>query len=384
MRIRIESARFLLLVLTILALSGTPGEPWTLCAWARSPGGDENLPWKPNRGEARPAEYTGSQTCAECHHANFQIQKTTSMAQASQRPAESRILRRNPSLTLAQGPYTYAITLKGGQVLFSVSDSHGRITEPVVLAVGVGDTHQNYLIQRHGDYYQVPVSYYSAEKKLLIIGKTTPAPPSLEAALGTRLTVERVRACFRCHGTASGYGDSIEIDHLVPGVGCEACHGPGAKHVTAMRAGRLKDSLIYAPKDLKPDEKVAFCGTCHHGVQEVKSGELRGIRTVLSQPYRLMQSRCWNPADTRTSCTSCHNPHQPLGRETAGYDTKCLSCHVSSGSGPSRAKQPGNACPVGKRDCASCHMPKVEVPGSHSSFTDHRIRIVRAGAPYPE
>jgi hypothetical protein len=28
-------------------------------------------------------------------------------------------------------------------------------------------------------------------------------------------------------------------------------------------------------------------------------------------------------------------------------------------------------------------MPKVELPGSHSVFTDHQIRIVRAGDRYP-
>jgi hypothetical protein len=28
-------------------------------------------------------------------------------------------------------------------------------------------------------------------------------------------------------------------------------------------------------------------------------------------------------------------------------------------------------------------MPKMELPGSHALFTDHQIRIVKAGEPYP-
>jgi hypothetical protein len=28
-------------------------------------------------------------------------------------------------------------------------------------------------------------------------------------------------------------------------------------------------------------------------------------------------------------------------------------------------------------------MPKVELPGAHYKFTDHRIRIARPGDPYP-
>jgi hypothetical protein len=28
-------------------------------------------------------------------------------------------------------------------------------------------------------------------------------------------------------------------------------------------------------------------------------------------------------------------------------------------------------------------MPKVELPAAHAVFTDHQIRIVRAGDPFP-
>jgi hypothetical protein len=40
-------------------------------------------------------------------------------------------------------------------------------------------------------------------------------------------------------------------------------------------------------------------------------------------------------------------------------------------------------CRVGKKDCVNCHMPMVELPGAHKKFTDHRIRIARAGE-YPD
>jgi hypothetical protein len=29
-------------------------------------------------------------------------------------------------------------------------------------------------------------------------------------------------------------------------------------------------------------------------------------------------------------------------------------------------------------------MPKLDLPGSHRKFTDHRIRIARAGEAYPD
>jgi hypothetical protein len=40
------------------------------------------------------------------------------------------------------------------------------------------------------------------------------------------------------------------------------------------------------------------------------------------------------------------------------------------------------SCPVENERCVSCHMSKVELPGAHFQFTDHRIRIVRPGDSY--
>jgi hypothetical protein len=41
-------------------------------------------------------------------------------------------------------------------------------------------------------------------------------------------------------------------------------------------------------------------------------------------------------------------------------------------------------CPVARRDCVTCHMPKIEIPEAHAEFSDHWIRIAKPGAPYPE
>jgi len=149
-----------------------------------------------------------------------------------------------------------------------------------------------------------------------------------------------------------------------------------------MHAGKLQDTQIFDPARLNPTQQAEFCGTCHY-LQEARSGVRKGVQTVLSPSYRLMQSRCWSADDRRSECTFCHDPHHPTPRQTTFYDSKCLSCHVSAGVATS-AGQTGKACPVEKQDCAGCHMPAVSVPGARASYSDHRIRIVHAGAPYPE
>jgi formate-dependent nitrite reductase cytochrome c552 subunit len=38
---------------------------------------------------------------------------------------------------------------------------------------------------------------------------------------------------------------------------------------------------------------------------------------------------------------------------------------------------------VSKDKCVNCHMPKIELPGAHFKFSDHRIRIVKPNEKYP-
>jgi len=117
---------------------------------------------------------------------------------------------------------------------------------------------------------------------------------------------------------------------------------------------------------------------------------------VRVQPYRLANSRCFNGTDPRISCIACHNPHKDLIRNDASYDSKCLACHAASAP-PSSTGVPAapvvgarggstdkaKTCPTATANCVSCHMPKVTLPGGYLHFTDHQIRIVKAGESFP-
>jgi hypothetical protein len=135
-------------------------------------------------------------------------------------------------------------------------------------------------------------------------------------------------------------------------------------------------------------DSVDFCGACHRTVWDVALTNTRGVANVRFQPYRLEKSRCWGKGDARLTCIACHDPHQPLMRDPAAYDGRCLRCHLSNATGqPAVAAGqdlPGKACPVATTKCVSCHMAKYEIPGSHAQFTDHWIRVVKADAPYPD
>lgn len=134
-------------------------------------------------------------------------------------------------------------------------------------------------------------------------------PASLEEALGKALSATDARLCFSCHTTATVTKHELNPSHLIPGVTCESCHGPGAKHVAAMKSGKLENTLIFNPARLPAEDLVDFCGACHRtGLQVVVLG-FRGPQTARFQPYRLTRSHCWDPTDARISCVACHDPH---------------------------------------------------------------------------
>jgi hypothetical protein len=172
----------------------------------------------------------------------------------------------------------------------------------------------------------------------------------------------------------------FEPAKATPGVMCEACHGPGAQHVAAMKARDYDHPSIVNPARLTPADSIDFCGACHRTWSDVavEMPTYIGNMSLRFQPYRLEKSRCWKESgDARITCIACHDPHQPLVREPAAYDSKCLACH-SAKVQPLPYTTPFHTCKVGTTNCVSCHMPKYEAPQTHARFTDHDIQVVHA------
>ncbi len=359
---------------------------------AMSGGGDRlaATPWRPNK---KDATYVGPQACVKCHETETG-QRSTAMGRAMQPAAISAVLRTNPRLTFRSGAYSYEITRKGEQSLYTVSNGIQTFSEPILYSFGQGKAGQTYIYRHNGELHESRVSFYRDLKGLdWTMGYQLTLPSSLDDALGRAIKVNEARECFACHSTAAINGLELQLDRLIPGITCEACHGPGRDHIAAMEAKRLDDKHIFNPGKMEADELAQeFCGSCHQSAEQVLTNNLlQGVIRVRFQPYRLFTSRGHDPDDARLRCTACHNPHEDPVHDAAFYDPKCLSCHRSALSLKSAALakaeenegRTDKACPVAQRLCASCHMPKIEVPGTHFQFTDHRIRIVRPGEPFP-
>lgn len=358
-----------------------------LCAFGPLPtrgliqGRADNLPsdWRPGR-DPGGVGYVGGKTCAGCHTQEAASYAAAPMANASAPTADCEILKKHTPLTFREGPYAYQITRRGNQSVYSVTDGVETISEPILFCFGQGVAGQTYIFRRGDSLYEGRVSFF---QKLGGLGITIlhprEIPRSLADAVGRRMSPEGARGCFNCHTTAAVAGSQLKLERLVSGVSCEACHGPGERHVAAVRAKNFKELGIFNPGQLDAlDLTQEFCGTCHVSFEEVlQMPGQGGAGNIRFQPYRLLKSRGHLMNDRRVSCVACHDPHGELRREADFYDSKCTACHLNRPAELKTKERTAAACPVATRQCVTCHMPKVELPEMHFKFTDHWIRTPR-------
>ena len=354
----------------------------------------KNSGWWPRKATPSRGEYTGPATCAECHSELARTQRTSAMARTSTAAGQSFALNSSAQKKFNVGPFEYQIQRDRDGFSYALRSGKQNILEPLGWAFGTEKIGQTYVFEKNGVLHESAFSYFEG---LNGFAQTpgidlVPLPGSIHETLrkgaGRPLEKQTGEGCFSCHNTAAMTEGKLDPAHLIPSVTCEACHGPGAKHVAAEKSSADADNagaakLIFNPRQLSPVESVDFCGSCHRTWWDVMLTEEVGVTTVLAVPYRLEKSRCWGKGDPRITCVACHNPHRPLVQNVASYDRRCLACHLKKGAEPS-ADHPGAACQVAAEQCASCHMPKYEVEDMHYKFTDHMIRIVKPGAPFPD
>jgi hypothetical protein len=338
------------------------------------------------------SEYVGPEACASCHKAIYSTQNNTSMALTASRGPSSKILASHARLKFATGTYRYSIRMNNSQAQYEMDSSGKKLESSLDWAFGTGRVGQSYLFApKDATFREARVTYFSSLQNL----DFTPARAfskvnSPEEAMYRVVSAAEVQRCFGCHTTAAFTTERLDEQKLFPGVTCEACHGPGAKHLATMQSFVLAGSSptgpldVFNPVSLSPQDAVDFCGACHATTWDVILAGTRGVSNTRSAPYRLEQSKCWGKGDARLLCWSCHNPHEQIRSEPEFYDRACLNCHASST--PTKSASAANlaACPVATSKCVSCHMPKTYVPEMHYQFTDHRIQIARPDEPYRE
>lgn len=326
---------------------------------------------------AAQANHQPSFPCAQCHTEALS-QPTTNMAQALETVELSRVLVDHPLLSATYGKYSYRIERRGDQSIYSVTDGTATVTMPIRWGLGASSAiGQTFVLEKDGELFESRMSWFRELNSLgPTLGSAGSLPADVHEAAGRLMSHDDKLACFGCHATNTAQGTQLALDRMIPGVQCGDCHEGTEAHLAAMLRKSAEPVVPPALSKMSAEQTSNFCGRCHRTWAEIAMQRNPSVSNIRFQPYRLTGSKCYDPDDTRISCVACHNPHQEVSAQPVDYDSKCQACH---GGGELGAK----ACPVSKSKCVTCHMPKIELPGGHYKFSDHRIRIVKPDEPYP-
>jgi tetratricopeptide (TPR) repeat protein len=341
---------------------------------------------------ADPAPYIGSAACARCHPANYQAQQSSRHARTFFRVDEldASIVPAAPISDSAQPKVTHVLQRINPSCLQQETHADGRTLRAVVeYAFGSGDRGLS-LVGRdeNGHARELRLSRYRhGAESFWDVTSGHPAHPSeVEGYLGRALTEDGIRRCLLCHVTdpqavltASGPGIPDRA------IGCEKCHGPGGNHLAAV-AVDFPDLAIARPTTTSGSAIVGLCAQCHSPRGTSVSPDDPG--SVRFQGTTLTWSRCFTESNDRLDCVTCHDPHRDAATSPAHYEAKCRSCHTKAPESDITTtgtphpglseRSAGTTCPVNPtHGCIGCHMPTINNVFSHSSFTDHFIRVHR-------
>ena len=345
------------------------------------------------------AKFTGAESCAACHPAQFASYLQTPHSRALG-DVDLQTETSNAAFKHPRSGRRYEVIRKADQVwhretLLADDGKHLVLAEyPVRYTIGSGHHSRSYLIESDGFLLESPITWYSS-KKLWAMS------PGYDAAQSPGF--ERVAdfGCVVCHAgrvePVDGNRYRVKIhDHSIS---CESCHGPGslhaAKHQGGVSAPDVLDLTIVNPVHLTREESEATCGQCHlrgdagvflqgRSQQDFRPGlRLSDFRAdyaleqqdnsmkVVGHVEQMRLSRCYQETETLT-CTTCHDPHVKPSAELRieHFRQKCLTCHAVDACGLELDQRKARD----QRDnCVACHMPQSATDIPHFAFTHHRI-----------
>jgi predicted CXXCH cytochrome family protein len=348
------------------------------------------------------SEYVGSAACARCHQDDYDQWKQSLHVRMTKPIAEAEVLGDFGGARLTAHGRAFEFSRTGAQPVMRVSFG-GRAAETFKVDYTLGfKRYQGYLSTLpDGRMYVLPAFWHIETRRWLDWKEITPIP---DGAHDLRQIWNS--NCFNCHATNLQRGFDLETRTFKTswtemGIGCEACHGPGKRHVDLIDAALKDPSLkpggtleIYTSSSGSARQSFDTCGYCHGNKKNIFVGFTAGSRYedfalpfLISAPIpetdrqgefwpdgrpsrfnrtqALSVSGCFKAG--QVACTSCHAAHGSpnpfslrvdITKGTQG-DTLCTQCHNNYADS---AKLPSHtfhqASSEGSR-CIGCHMSDV-------------------------
>lgn len=383
--------------------------------------------WRARRDEtgvrlaAADVRYAGSDACAACHRAEADAWRASQHAGAMAAASPQTVLGR---FDTARSPRADATFIKmDGRFVVRTAGPDGRPSDfAVEFTFGLSPL-QQYLIRLPGGRLQAFSIAWDSRRVAQGGQRWFDLYPREVLKPGDPLHWTGLQQnwnfmCGDCHSTGviKGYDAGSREFHTTwteISVGCEACHGPGSRHVETARAGASRESsgdltvalterrdarwtidatgLPVRSRARTTDREIEVCARCHSRRSQLtdawRPGDAfeNGFRPALIEPAlfhldgqqrdevytytSFLQSRMYARGVT---CADCHDPHSGKPRLTG--NALCTQCHQATRYDASshHLHRPATEAAA----CAACHMPVsiyMQVDGRH----DHSLRIPR-------
>jgi tetratricopeptide (TPR) repeat protein len=373
------------------------------------------------------AEFVGSEACSSCHVAEFEDWQGSHHELAMQHAAEATVSGDFSDSSFTHKGVTSRFYRKDGKYLVFTDDHEGKMREyEISYSFGVEPLQQYLIAFPDGRLQALSIAWDDREKKaggqkwfhLYPDEDFTPG----DSLHWTGRQQNWNYMCADCHSTnlKKGYSEatnSFETTWSEINVACEACHGPGSKHVewTAKeqnaQAQDLKKGLAFLLNErvgvswlIDPlsgnasrsvsnhdSREIQVCASCHSRRGTIRAGadsdaEFLGhhlpalLTEGLYYPDGQIQDEVYVWASFQQSkmfskgvtCSDCHEPHSlKLRAEGAAV---CSQCHLDT----TYATESHHMHPLDSdgADCLDCHMPETTYM-QVDPRRDHSIRIPR-------
>jgi len=368
----------------------------------------------------RLADFVGSEDCKACHKREYDLWKGSHHDLAMDVASDETMLGDFNDASFEHHGVVSRFYRRDGKFYARTPGPGGEMGDFELTHTFGWYPLQQYLAPFPGGRYQcLPIAWDAAEKRWYHLYPDTPIDPN-DWLYWTNAGQNWNGMCAECHSTnlKKNYDvdtDSYETTWSDIDVGCEACHGPGSRHVEwaelpDMARPPVKNvELVVQTSGLTSRSLVELCAPCHsrraalgdytHAEpdlldstlpQTLNEGLYFADGQILDEVYvygSFTQSKMYH-RDVR--CSDCHEVHS-IGPVREGNDL-CLQCHRAQAYDTREhhfhKKKGEQGEPIKSADgtvlfevgtgaeCIQCHMPGRIYMGIDYR-PDHSLRLPR-------
>jgi len=356
-------------------------------------------------------DYAGDKKCGACHQKEYADWKISDHAKAILPANDSTVEGDFNDVTFTSDGVTSRFFRKDGKFFANTQGGDGKNHDYEIKYTFGFRPLQQYLVEFPGGRMQALRASWNVNEKKWFHQYPKQIIDHHDWLHWTGRAQNWNAMCAACHSTnlQTNYdvaADSFHTTWSILNVSCEACHGPGKKHIQYISSSeygkkeKVKGSYLMLDTTQSSEAQLVACAPCHsrrlvldetpfqslqlldHYIPEVPQTPIYNADgQIHDEDYEFAsftQSRMYMH---NVKCSNCHNPHS--GKLLMIGNALCLQCHQKSLDSPEHTFHAAN---TDGSQCINCHMPTknymvIDVRRDHSMRVPRPDQSVKYGTP---